>query len=118
MPIAKYFNVVLVCLLFSASPGICTASQSLDANESAIVAWTEAHKDEAIDLLEKLVNINSGSLNLQGVKDVGAILRSELDALEFETRWIDFPAEMQRGGHLFGKHGGDRGKKIRPNDLF
>ncbi len=97
-------------LVFSAN--ICEASQSLDANESAIVAWAETHSEEAIGLLERLVNINSGSLNQQGVKDVGAILRSELDALEFETRWIDFPAEMQRGGHLFAKHEGNRGKKI------
>jgi glutamate carboxypeptidase len=112
MRFAKYFSSILVCLLLSAYAEICTASEALDANESAIVTWSQAHTEEAIDLLEKLVNINSGSLNQQGVKEVGAILRSELDALEFETRWVDFPAEMQRGGHLFAKHEGNRGKKI------
>jgi glutamate carboxypeptidase len=88
------------------------ASQTLDANESAIVTWTESHTEEAIVLLEQLVNINSGSLNQQGVKDVGSILRVELDALGFETRWIDMPPEMLRGGHLFGKRLGSRGEKI------
>lgn len=26
--------------------------------------------------------------------------------------WVDLPEEMKRGGHLFGKHEGNRGKKI------
>ncbi len=100
------------CLVFAICTGISTASQPLDATESAIVAWSESHSEEAIDLLEQLVNINSGTLNQQGVKDVGAILRNELDALDFKTRWVDMPAEMQRGGHLFGKLEGNRGKKL------
>lgn len=108
----KYFNFTFVFLLFSAYAGTSTASQALDATESAIVAWSEAHTEEAIDLLEKLVNINSGTLNQQGVHDVGAILREELDELDFHTRWIDLPEEMKRGGHLFGKHEGNRGKRL------
>ena len=108
----KYFNFTFVFLLFTAYAGTSTASQTLDATESAIVAWSEAHTEEAIDLLERLVNINSGTLNQQGVKDVGAILREELDALDFQTRWIDLPEEMKRGGHLFGKHEGNRGLRL------
>jgi len=85
---------------------------ALDSTETAIVDWSQAHNEEAVDLLEKLVNINSGSLNVQGVKDVGAVLRKELDDLGFETRWVDMPPEMKRGGHLFGELVGDRGKRI------
>jgi len=107
-----FFNALLVSLLFSAGISASHAAQTLDANEEAIVAWSEAHVDDAVDLLEKLVNINSGTLNQQGVKDVGVVLRKELDALGFQTRWIGMPEEMQRGGHLFGKLNGDRGKKI------
>jgi len=108
----KNFNTAFLCMLFAAYTDSTAASQTLDATESAIVAWSEAHTEEAIDLIESLVNINSGTLNQQGVKDVGAILRKELDALDFETRWIDLPEEMKRGGHLFGKHEGNRGKKL------
>lgn len=88
------------------------ASAGLDANEKAIVKWSEAHVKDAIDLLEKQVNINSGSLNPQGVKEVGDLLRAELDSIGFETRWIELPPAMKRGGHLFAKHDGDRGRKI------
>src|SRR5690554_75535 len=88
------------------------SAQSLDKNEQAIVAWAEASAEPAIDLIEKLVNINSGTRNIQGVKDVGAVLRAELDGLGFETRWIDMPEEMGRAGHLFGKVKVDRSEKM------
>ena len=100
------------CLFLGLFSVHSVASSALDANESAIVAWSESNTEDAVDLLEQLVNINSGSLNQQGVKEVGAILRAELDGMGFETRWVDMPEEMQRGGHLFGEHAGTRGKKI------
>ena len=83
---ANSFSLILfyVFLMTFAVNGF--ASQVLDDTESAIVTWSESHRGDAIDLLEKLVNINSGSLNQQGVKDVGAVLRAELDGLDFETR--------------------------------
>jgi len=108
----SFFTFLLVCLLSSFCMSTSHGSQTLDANEQAIVAWSEAHVEDAVDLLERLVNINSGTLNQQGVKDVGAVLREELDALGFQTRWIGMPQEMQRAGHLFGKLDGNRGKKI------
>jgi len=102
----------LVSAIFAFCVGTANAAPALDSTEAAIVDWSLAHNEEAINLLEQLVNINSGSLNQQGVKDVGAVLRKELDGLGFETRWVDMPAEMNRGGHLFGELVGDRGKKI------
>jgi len=108
----SFFTFLLVCLLSSVCMSTSHASQSLDANEQAIVAWSEANVEGAVDLLERLVNINSGTLNQQGVKDVGVVLREELDALGFQTRWIGMPQEMQRAGHLFGKLDGSRGKKV------
>jgi glutamate carboxypeptidase len=79
MNFSKYFYLTFVCLVFATSTNSIAASQVLDAKEAAIVAWSAAHTEEAIDLLEQLVNINSGSLNKQGVKDVGVILRKEPD---------------------------------------
>ena len=108
----QLFSFPFLCLCLSLFPVHSIASSALDANESAIVSWSESNIEDAVDLLEKLVNINSGSLNQQGVKEVGAILRAELDGLGFETRWVDMPEEMQRGGHLFGARAGTRGKKI------
>ena len=93
------------CLIALATP-----SDSLDRKERAIVAHVSAHAGEAIDLLERVVNINSGTLNLQGVKDVGAVFRKEFDALGFATRWED-GAGFKRAGHLVAEKTG-RGPRI------
>lgn len=99
-----------LCFLFTSA--VNADQDGLDAVEQSIVTWSEAYKEEAIDLLEQLVNINSGTMNQQGVREVGAILRAELDGLGFNTRWVEMPEDMQRGGHLFGKLEGNFGKKI------
>jgi glutamate carboxypeptidase len=56
-------------------------------------------------LLERLVNINSGTMNFAGVRSVGDILRREFDALGFETRWVD-GAPFGRAGHLVAERTG------------
>ena len=55
------------------------------------------------ELLERIVNLNSGTLNLTGVRRVGDLLRSEFDGLGFTTRWID-GAPFKRAGHLVAEH--------------
>jgi glutamate carboxypeptidase len=79
--------------------------QSLSPDERAIAAYVDAHNDEAIALLERVVNINSGTQNLEGVRQVGAVFRAELDRLGFKTEWVD-GAAWQRAGHLVATHPG------------
>ena len=74
--------------------------------------WIDAHAEDAIALLEETVNISSGTMNPEGVREVGVVMRRELDALGLETEWIEMPPEMNRAGHLFGRKGG-QGKKKR-----
>ena len=65
------------------------AQPALSPAERAMATYIDAHADEAIALLERAVNINSGTMNLEGVRAVGAIFRAELDALGFKTEWVD-----------------------------
>lgn len=90
-------------LLLSLIPGAPLAAQS--PAEGAVIRQVDAHNAEAEALLERLVNINSGTLNLAGVRAVGAILRSQLDSLGFLTRWDD-GTPYQRAGHLIAEHRG------------
>lgn len=85
---------------------------SLHDGERRIVAEVDAHADEAVSTLERLVNINSGTMNHAGVRAVGDVLRQELATLGFETRWIEMPAAMNRAGHLFAERRGTHGKRI------
>ncbi len=82
------------------------------AGEQRLRAAIEADQPHAIALLERLVNQNSGSLNLAGVKAVGDMVRAELEPLGFEVEWIDMRA-TGRAGHLVATHRGNgRGKRV------
>lgn len=77
----------------------------LTAEERALTAFVDADNDRALALLEKAVNINSGTMNFAGVRAVGALLRPEFDALGFKTEWVD-GASFERAGHLVADHPG------------
>jgi len=78
---------------------------ALTAEERALTAFIDADNDRALALLEKAVNINSGTMNFAGVRAVGALLRPEFDALGFKTEWVD-GASFERAGHLVADHPG------------
>ncbi len=87
-------------------------SQKISPDEQKLVDYIDAHKDEAVVLLEKVVNIQSPTENLAGVKQVGAIFKTEFEALGFKARWIDMPPGMKRAGHLLAEKEGTKGKRI------
>ncbi len=63
-------------------------------------------------LLEKVVNIQSPTENLAGVKQVGAVFKAEFESLGFKARWIDMPPAMKRAGHLLAEKEGTKGKRV------
>jgi glutamate carboxypeptidase len=95
---------------------LCTtqaaAAAELSPIEQRIVAEVKAHAPAAIALLEQSARINSGTMNLQGVREVGMLFRQQFDQLGFRTRWIDMPPEMQRAGHLLAAREGTQGKRL------
>ncbi len=63
-------------------------------------------------LLERLVNQNSGTLNNEGVRIVGQMMRAELEGLGFTVEWID-GTPFNRAGHIIATHvGNGRGKRV------
>ena len=98
-------------LLLATSLGVSAQGMQLSENEKAMVDWIDVHQGDAIALLEKTVNIGSGTMNHAGVRAVGDVMAGELDALGLETRWIDMPEEMNRAGHLFASKKG-QGKRF------
>lgn len=82
----------------------------LDRTERAIVAAVDPRNAEGLALLERLVNINSGTMNFAGVRQVADVMRKELDALGFQTRWVD-GAPFGRAGHLIAERNG-RGPRL------
>ena len=105
-------NKIFFSLLFIFCFVLNLNSQKLTKVELKIIDKVKATHEESIDFLEKVVNINSGSLNPKGVRKVGNIFSDALDDIGFETRWIDMPKEMNRAGHLFASIKGKKGKKL------
>lgn len=97
--------VLLAMLALSA------AAQSLSSLEQKIVSTIEASSASDIELLERLVSINSGTLNPAGVQQVGKILGEEFEKLGFRTRWVPMD-EVHRAGHLLAERSGTRGKRV------
>src|SRR3990172_797001 len=95
-------------LLLLSALGSSLSGQALTRSERQLRDWITAHREEQIEFVERLVDLPSGTLNVAGVRQVGALYRTELDALGFKTRWVDLPAEMQRAGHLVADRTGSR----------
>jgi glutamate carboxypeptidase len=87
--------LLLALLIPVATPGVA----DLTAVEQRIVEHVAAHNEAALELLERAVEINSGTLNFAGVREVGRLFDAELSALGFATRWLD-GAGFERAGHL------------------
>ncbi len=77
-----------------------------------MVAAVEADSARNIKLLEDLVRVNSGTMNLAGVERVGQMLRPEFEQLGFQVSWVPM-AKVGRAGHLIATHKGNgKGKRI------
>ena len=87
-------------------------AQKLTRIEKKIVATVAQNNTDALQFLEKVVNINSGTLNLKGVQKVGEVFGTAFTDIGFETNWIPMPEEMNRAGHLFAETKGSKGKKL------
>ncbi len=90
-------------LLAPASPN--PARQPPTPVEQQLADHVDARQGAALALLERVVNINSGTLNLGGVRRVGEVFREQFQALGFEVRWVD-GEPFNRAGHLVARRSG------------
>jgi glutamate carboxypeptidase len=103
------FVVMFAFLLLALPEG---ADARLRPEERRMAETVEREQDRSVQLLERLVNQNSGTLNLEGVEEVGRMMRAELEPLGFDVRWIDM-RETDRAGHIVATHRGNgRGKRM------
>lgn len=105
----KYFVTffLLLCLFLPQF-----AAAQLSRQEIKIAKAIDSRSAAALELLKISVNINSGTMNFEGVKEVGALYMEELSKLGFETKWSPGEA-FDRAGHLTAVHKGKgKGKKI------
>ncbi len=103
------------CALFASIATNATAqvgNPPLTRVERRIRDYVRAHEAEQVNFLEKAVNINSGTFNLAGVREVGKLFAPEFSSIGFETKWIALPDAVGRAGHLFAERQGNRSKRL------
>ena len=102
----------LLCVLYLLLSVAGVNAQKLTRTEKKIAETVSQNAPEAIAFLEKVVNINSGTLNLKGVRQVGEVFGTAFEDIGFQTRWVAMPEEMNRAGHLFAETKGNTGKRL------
>jgi len=95
--------VVLVGIALVLVSGALGQSVQMSQPEAAMVAAVDREAAAGQELLRQLVEINSGTHNLAGVRAVGAVLEPRFKALGFKTHWVAMD-EVQRAGHLVAEH--------------
>jgi glutamate carboxypeptidase len=87
------------------------ANGQVSKTEKRLVKYIDQHNNEALQLLEEIININSGTMNFDGVKAVADVLMPRFKALGMEVEWKEGSA-WNRAGHLVARTKGEKGKKI------
>ncbi|WP_339868609.1 M20/M25/M40 family metallo-hydrolase [uncultured Algoriphagus sp.] len=88
------------------------SAQQLSNDEKKLIAEVEKNYIATVALLKEVTNINSGSLNLEGVKAVSDVFEREFQKIGFETEWYKLPPEAKRAGHFIASRKGNSGKKV------
>ncbi len=95
--------IAMTLALLSTRPALATLSDA----EERMVDFIDASNPAALELLIESVNINSGTMNLAGVREVGELFSTAFAALEFEVEWAD-GAAFERAGHLVARYRGSQ----------
>jgi glutamate carboxypeptidase len=111
---------------FVVGAGVCLVTIALGQSaqnskmapiESAMVKAVDARTPAANELLVKIVNINSGTMNLAGVIAVKDVIAPQIEALGFKVQWMPMQNLDGRAGDLVGGASLSRGDwKMREAD--
>jgi glutamate carboxypeptidase len=100
---------VLATLLLAANLPAPSGAATLAPAERRAVSAIDGALSGALELLERLVNQNSGTLDTAGVAAVARMLAPELESLGFRSEWRD-GRTWGRAGHLLAFRRGARAR--------
>jgi glutamate carboxypeptidase len=102
----------LLATTLAAVASVPSANAAPTAIEQAMLSVVDRESERSVGLLEKIVNVNSGTMNAPGVKQVADLVAAEFAPLGFTTRWIPM-TEAGRSGHLVAeRRGKGNGKRL------
>ncbi len=88
------------------------AAARLSGPEQVMIRTVDTEQARTVAFLQRIVDQNSGTMNIAGVEAVRRMVEPEFRDLGFRTEWIDMKA-AGRSGHLVARHTGSRtGKRL------
>jgi glutamate carboxypeptidase len=102
MPEVRTLPVLALLGIFLAGTA---AGASLSDTEQRLAEVIDNRQAKAMELLQQAVEINSGTMNFDGVEQVGQLFAAAFEDLDFEVSWVD-GAGFGRAGHLVARHHG------------
>ncbi len=103
-------GLLILALILAPYTNAVSVGTGQSLEEHKIVKHLNDQYPEAMRLLEKSVNINSGTMNFAGVKAVGMLYKKQFEDIGLTTQWVD-GATFNRSGHLLAEYAGN-GPKI------
>jgi len=110
--VTLHFTRTAFALLVLPLGAAMAAPPGLDRTERAIARHAAEGQAAAEAMLERVVDIESPTENVKGVRAVGDVFAAELHAIGFRTHWVELPPEMKRAGHLVAEIDGTEGKRL------
>jgi glutamate carboxypeptidase len=101
---------IFLLIVFGCSQSLW--AQTLSPLEQKIVDAVNSKMAYAEALLKESVDINSGTLNIAGVKKVGDVFAREFSKAGLTPEWVPLPDSLRRAGHLVATRKGTKGKKL------
>jgi len=105
---SRILQVIAACAVFAATPAVAELTKA----EQVMLRTVDSEQARTQAFLQRIVEQNSGTMNLAGVAAVRDMVEPEFKQLGFTTEWIDMKA-AGRAGHLVARHvGSKRGKRL------
>src|SRR4029079_10877672 len=98
-------SLPMIALALAGMSLSASAGAALTSAERVMVTTVEAEQGRTTDFLARIVEQNSGTMNLAGVEAVRRLVEPEFRRLGFTTQWIDMAA-AGRAGHFVARHNG------------
>jgi glutamate carboxypeptidase len=107
----KLIAVFATLLFFISAHALAQENAGLTKTETQLTRFIDSTNQQAVKELEKIVNINSGTMNFAGVESVANVLIPEFTELGFNA-YFESGEAFGRAGHLIAKLEGGQGPNL------
>lgn len=95
--------ILIMAFLSMSALSFASNKQTLSDTELLIVNQIKSDVPQVLKDLEYATNINSGTMNFEGVEKVGRLMIEQLSDIGFDAQWVD-GKNFNRAGHVVARY--------------